>query len=102
MGYARVDIMNSSEAMKGIQQPQQEADEFYRCPMCMKELPIGVSPRDYSHIEAGFSPRGFQVWCLRHERNIIHITFNEQYVNADTGMFGKFGGRNYKPFARRN
>jgi hypothetical protein len=100
MSYPRVDVMKSSEAAKGRQHPQQEADEFYRCPDCMSECPEDVSPRDYSHVEAGFSQRGFQVWCLRHERNVIHITFNEQFVNADTGMYGKFGGRNFEPMTK--
>jgi hypothetical protein len=99
MGYARVEKIKSSEALAGKYQAQQEADEFLRCPKCMRELPFDVSPRDYSHIEAGFSSRGFQVWCLRHEINIVNIDFQGQYVVADVGMFGKFGGRNYKPIA---
>jgi len=97
MGYARVDIIKSSETLRTA--PQQEADEFFRCTKCMKELPLNVSPRDYSHIEVGFSSRGFQVWCIRHDVSVIHIDFHGQHITADVGMFGKFGGRNYKPIA---
>lgn len=99
MGYARVETTKSSEVNINRHMPQEDADDFYRCPTCMKEMPEGISPREYSHIEAGFSSRGFQVWCLRHELNVIHIDFKGQYVIADSGKFGKFGGRNYKPIA---
>jgi hypothetical protein len=93
MGYRRLKKIKSNEANGNRHQPQQDSDDFYRCPICEDEAPKHLSPREYSHIEAGFSDRGFQVWCLRHERNIIHIDFMEQDVVADTGMFGKFGGR---------
>ena len=93
MGYRRLKKIKSSEVNVNKHQPQQDSDEFYRCPLCEADTPSHLSPREYSHIEAGFSERGFQVWCLRHERNIIHIDFMGQDVVADTGMFGKFGGR---------
>jgi hypothetical protein len=96
MGYARVEKIKSSEANNNRHMPQQDADDFYRCPACAKEAPQDVSPREYSHIEAGFSDRGFQVWCLRHEQSIIHIDFMGQDVVADVGRFGRFGQRYLK------
>ena len=48
---------------------------FLHCKMCLQEKPPGISPRDYSHLEVGFTVPGFQVWCRRHEANVIDVDF---------------------------
>lgn len=51
---------------------------FLHCGLCIeqyeKEKP-DVSRRDYARVEVGFTPIGLQVWCLRHDVNIVHIDF---------------------------
>jgi len=39
----------------------------------MEEKPSHLSPWDYGFIEAGWTRKGFQVWCKRHELNILNI-----------------------------
>lgn len=46
---------------------------FIHCGMCLKELPDGMSPREYSHNEIGYTKQGLQVFCIRHEANVADI-----------------------------
>ena len=48
---------------------------FLHCKLCLEEKPPGISPRDYSELEVGFTAPGFQVWCRRHEANVINVDF---------------------------
>jgi hypothetical protein len=46
---------------------------FIHCRLCLEELPKDTSPREWVKIEAGRTEHGLQVWCIRHEKNIVHI-----------------------------
>ncbi len=48
---------------------------FLHCKKCLQEKPPGISPRDWSQVEVGFTVPGFQVWCKRHELNVIDVDF---------------------------
>ena len=53
---------------------------FFHCKQCGKEIDSGeagdgVSPCTYSQLEVGWTEKGLQVWCRRHDLNIIHIDF---------------------------
>ena len=52
-----------------------EIEVFFHCKECMRELPNGQSPQDYQRIQAGWTTKGLQVWCNRHDLNIVHIDF---------------------------
>jgi hypothetical protein len=51
---------------------------FLHCKKCIKQLPGHESPRDYAAIEAGWTKLGLQLWCKRHEMNILHVDFEGQ------------------------
>lgn len=53
-------------------------ETFFHCRQCMAELPEGVSPREWAQLEVGFTVLGFQVWCKRHEINVVHMDFQTQ------------------------
>jgi hypothetical protein len=76
---------------------------FFHCSLCIETLPAGKSLRDWSRLEVGFTPLGLQVWCKRHEINVMHIDFQGHKhpvaVTRDAQVFtpqlgGKFDGRN--------
>lgn len=48
---------------------------FMHCGRCLNELPAGVSPREWASLEVGWTEHGLQVWCKRHEINVVHIDF---------------------------
>lgn len=48
---------------------------YIHCGLCLNTLPEGISPRDWADLEVGSTNKGIQVWCKRHEKNVIHIDF---------------------------
>lgn len=64
-----------------------EIFSFTHCLKCLAEIPEGESPQSYSRLEVGFTLTGFQVWCLRHDCNVLHIDFEgrQHPFNADQG-----------------
>jgi hypothetical protein len=62
---------------------------FIHCSKCLKEMKVGVSdevsPREYAKLEVGFTKQGLQIWCKRHEVNVMHIDFEGAKHPADVG-----------------
>lgn len=58
-----------------------EIDQFLHCGRCLDEwkentkIKTKQSPRDYSKLSIGFTKSGLQVWCNRHQCNVVHIDF---------------------------
>lgn len=65
----------SAKVIRLFPQSDCEIRMYYHCKRCLEELPIGTSPVEYQRIEAGATDKGFQVRCLRHDINILHIDF---------------------------
>lgn len=69
-----------------------EITTFMHCHRCMNELmnddEIELSPRDYAQLEVGFSKLGLQVWCKRHECNVVHIDFEGEQHPANVDRIG--------------
>ena len=51
---------------------------------CIDELPVGQSPAEFAKVQAGWTKEGLQVWCNRHDENIIHLDFLGQKVSYAT------------------
>lgn len=50
---------------------------FFHCKQCLVEIPDGVSPQEWSSQDVGWTEYGIQVWCNRHNTNIIGVDFNK-------------------------
>jgi len=48
---------------------------YIHCNKCIKELPAATSPSDFQDIKVGFTEKGIQVWCKRHDQSMLHIDF---------------------------
>ena len=59
-----------------------EIGMFFHCSKCLEELPGDKSPAEWCRINVGWTRRGFQVWCKRHEINIINIDFQGNKVDV--------------------
>jgi hypothetical protein len=68
--------------MKKPAQKENAIIKFMHCANCMKQKPLGISPRDWANIECGWTAHGFQVWCKRCEMNVIHIDLLGQKVDV--------------------
>jgi hypothetical protein len=42
---------------------------------CMFELPRGKSPALWARLSVGVLPDGLQVWCERHDAEVVRIDF---------------------------
>lgn len=61
--------------------------EVVHCALCVQELEtnkIPLTPKQYAKVEVGLTPVGLQVWCLRHQVNIVHLDFGGQKLRANT------------------
>ncbi len=61
-------------------------DSYVACTKCAEELASiepKISLQDYAAIDIGFTKWGLQVWCRRHQVNIVHIDFGGQQLPAD-------------------
>lgn len=55
------------------------------CAMCCEEVPEGVSMQEWNLREIGFTDLGIQVWCMRHNCNILHLDFDGQKMASVEG-----------------
>ena len=53
-----------------------EIGMFFHCTLCIEE---DVWPQE---LEVGWTEAGVQVWCKRHQRNVIHIDFLGQKIDT--------------------
>ena len=59
-------------------QTPNEVVMFIHCKQCLDEFyskPSDLSPREYAQVEVGFTKPGIQIWCKRHEVNVMDIDF---------------------------
>ena len=59
---------------------------YIACSKCADEIANAeppVSLQDYAQMDVGFTDWGLQVWCRRHQANIVHIDFQGQKLPAD-------------------
>ncbi len=48
---------------------------FLHCGQCLKEKPDDISPSTWAKLEVGWTLIGLQVWCKRHNLNVLHVDF---------------------------
>lgn len=51
---------------------------FIHCRHCVETIPFGQSPQTWARLSIGWTPIGLQVWCNRHELNLLHVDFEGQ------------------------
>ena len=59
---------------------------YLHCGLCLEELKNikGKSAAEHQDIQVGWTELGIQVWCKRHDCNIVHMDFEGQKHPADT------------------
>jgi hypothetical protein len=78
-------VQESSGAVENTR----EIVTFFGCARCVFEKPSEVAPRDWMRFEVGWTPRGLQVWCVRHDINVIHMDFEGHKHPANTTTWAK-------------
>lgn len=60
---------------------ENEIIQFLHCKKCVSETYTkNVSPREYVNNEFGWTEKGLQIWCVRHNMNVVHYDFLGQQV----------------------
>jgi hypothetical protein len=57
---------------------------YLHCGKCLEERPLGQSPRDWARLSVGWTDKGLQVWCARHDVNVMHVDFEGAKHPANT------------------
>ena len=57
-----------------------EIKAYLHCKLCMGEIPDTTCPADWARLNVGWTKKGLQVWCERHNENVINLDFLGQQV----------------------
>jgi len=57
---------------------------YMHCGRCLSEKPSDQSPGEWARLNVGWTVEGLQVWCTRHDINVVHIDFEGQKHPANT------------------
>ena len=67
---------------------ENQISAFLHCGLCLQELPVGKSAAEWASLEIGWTKQGLQVWCKRHDCNVMHINFEKAKHPANTTRKG--------------
>lgn len=73
-----------------MSEPQINA--YMHCSKCLEERPADQSPQEWADLSVGFTREGVQVFCNRHQLNVVHIHFQGQRHPALMDGEGRFDG----------
>lgn len=74
-------LLKEASAEEDIVGPQREISNtneilsHLHCALCLRSMPPGESPQSWARRDVGFTRQGIQVWCARHNVNIMHMDF---------------------------
>ncbi len=64
---------------------------YIHCAMCLDEwkdpanrASDDTTPAQWARLNAGWTKRGFQLWCVRHDVNVLHVDFEGAKHKANT------------------
>lgn len=66
---------------------------YIHCGKCLEELPSDQSPAEYADYSVGFTRLGIQVFCNRHQVNVVHVDLSRSSsdkVLIDGSLEGNF------------
>ncbi len=73
---AAADIMDGVMAAVAMSEQRGcEIHAFMWCTQCLED-------DEQSDLEVGWTPKGLQVWCHRHDRNVVNLDFLGQKVRT--------------------
>ncbi len=68
--------MSNVIELKALRPPaESDIRNYIHCGKCFHEIPADTSPKDWQQLEIGLTEKGLQVWCTRHDINVVHIDF---------------------------
>lgn len=56
---------------------------YFHCSKCLDEIPKSKSPKNHARLNVGYTKKGIQVWCSRHDCNVVAFDFLGQKISFD-------------------
>ena len=69
-----------------------QISSYVHCGLCLEERPADIAPKDWAQLDVGYTRWGIQVWCKRHDCNVVHIDFEGQTHPANQTRKPESGG----------
>jgi hypothetical protein len=63
--------------------------DYLHCGKCCDSIPAGQAMKDYERLSIGLTSEGLQVWCERHNVNVIHFDFRGTRILVNSGVAKK-------------
>ena len=60
-----------------------DIDMYMNCPRCLDERPRDVTPAAWARLNVGVTKEGMQIWCVRHDINVMALDFLGQKIRAN-------------------
>lgn len=57
--------------------------QYLHCRKCIEQKPLGISMSEWGGYDIGWTKLGLQVWCKKHQCNIMHVDFEGQQHPAN-------------------
>ena len=57
---------------------------YLHCSLCLQEKPPGQSPVEWARQQGAWTEVGLQIWCTRHDVNIMHVDFEGSRHSANS------------------
>ena len=61
-----------------------EIKMYLHCAKSLEEKPDDIAPVDWAKTKIGWTEQGIQLWCERHNTNVMHMDFEGQKHPANT------------------
>lgn len=55
---------------------------YKHCPDCLDERPGDVTPSEWARLNVGVTKEGMQIWCVRHDKNVMALDFHGQKITS--------------------
>ena len=53
---------------------------YLHCVQCREAQPEDEPPNEFERVKIGWTDRGIQVWCVRHDAEVIHLDLMDRKI----------------------
>ena len=65
---------------------EENIEMYIHCGLCIEENKDNEdeSPQEWSNYDVGWTQQGLQIWCWKHNANVLHLDFEGRKIKADS------------------
>ena len=75
-----------SENKNTLEMNEENIEMYIHCELCIEENKDNgdESPQEWSNYDVGWTKQGLQIWCWKHNANVLHFDFEGRKIKADS------------------